>query len=110
MKSRRRIAFTKAGTTPNRTRLQQGFAASGMGLGVSLHGSNLGPPMSALGQKQTLRRILVMSALPPKADITERGWHVRFVPKADIGSFIEQLGGGRTSSPGGRKRTFFATR
>jgi hypothetical protein len=25
--------------------------------------------MSALGQKQTLQRILVMSALPPKADI-----------------------------------------
>jgi hypothetical protein len=31
MKSRRRIAFTKAGTTPNRTRLQQGFATDGMG-------------------------------------------------------------------------------
>src|SRR5262249_32580199 len=25
-----------------------------------------------------------MSALPPKADITERHWHVRFVPEADI--------------------------
>ena len=25
-----------------------------------------------------------MSALPRKADITERDWHVRFVPKADI--------------------------
>src|SRR5215831_12576868 len=25
-----------------------------------------------------------MSALPPKADIAERDWHVRFVPKADI--------------------------
>jgi hypothetical protein len=31
MKSRRRIAFTKAGTTPNRTRLQQGFTTGGMG-------------------------------------------------------------------------------
>jgi hypothetical protein len=31
MKSRRRIAFTKAGTTPNRTRLQQGFATGEMG-------------------------------------------------------------------------------
>jgi hypothetical protein len=31
MKSRRRIAFTKAGTTPNRTRLQQGFPIGGMG-------------------------------------------------------------------------------
>jgi len=25
-----------------------------------------------------------MSALPPKADIAERGRHARFVPKADI--------------------------
>jgi hypothetical protein len=25
-----------------------------------------------------------MSALPPKADIAERDWDVRFVPKADI--------------------------
>ena len=25
-----------------------------------------------------------MSALPPKADIGERNWDVRFVPKADI--------------------------
>jgi hypothetical protein len=24
-----------------------------------------------------------MSALPPKADIAERDWYVRFVPKAD---------------------------
>jgi hypothetical protein len=30
MKSRRRIAFTKAGTTPNRTQLQQGFATGEM--------------------------------------------------------------------------------
>src|SRR5215472_9868985 len=30
--------------------------------------------------------VRVMSALPPKADITERDWNVRFVPKADIGS------------------------
>jgi hypothetical protein len=27
--------------------------------------------------------VRLMSALPPKADIAERGWHVRFVPKAD---------------------------
>jgi hypothetical protein len=25
-----------------------------------------------------------MSAIPPKADIAERAWDVRFVPKADI--------------------------
>ena len=34
----------------------------------------------ALGQKQTLQVILLMSALPPKADIAESDWHVRFVP------------------------------
>jgi hypothetical protein len=40
--------------------------------------------MSALGQKQTLKRIPLMSALPPKADIGTQSWNVRFVPKADI--------------------------
>ena len=54
MKSRRRIAFTKAGTTPNGTRLQQGFAIDEMGFGIKLHSSNSEPLMSALGQKQTL--------------------------------------------------------
>jgi hypothetical protein len=42
--------------------------------------------MSALGQKQTLDWRPLMSALPPKADIAERDWDVRFVPKADIDS------------------------
>ena len=40
--------------------------------------------MSALGQKQTLGKMQLMSALPSKADIPESDWHVRFVPKADI--------------------------
>jgi hypothetical protein len=39
--------------------------------------------MSALGQKQTSAHVRVMSALPQKADIADRDWHVRFVPKAD---------------------------
>jgi hypothetical protein len=34
---------------------------------------------SALGQKQTLRSFRPMSALPPKADIAEHNWDVRFV-------------------------------
>jgi hypothetical protein len=54
------------------------------GLGVKLHSSNLKPPMSALGQKQTLNRRNQMSALPPKADIADAMRNVRFVPKADI--------------------------
>ena len=40
--------------------------------------------MSALGQKQTLRRFQLMSALPPKADINAPVIDVHFVPKADI--------------------------
>jgi hypothetical protein len=39
--------------------------------------------MSALGQKQTSRSEISMSALPPKADIRQREWDVRFVPIAD---------------------------
>ena len=39
------------------------------GSGVSLHGSNSEPLMSALGKKRTSRLVERMSALPPKADI-----------------------------------------
>jgi hypothetical protein len=42
--------------------------------------------MSALGQKQTWRFETVMSALPPKADITAAQTNVCFVPLADIAS------------------------
>jgi hypothetical protein len=38
--------------------------------------------MSALGQKQTLRRAQLMSALPPKADIAERSARACFVPRS----------------------------
>jgi hypothetical protein len=44
--------------------------------------------MSALGQKQTLRRSIEMSAIHPKADIAERDRDVRFVPIADITAVI----------------------
>jgi hypothetical protein len=40
--------------------------------------------MSALGQKQTFTHLRPMSALPPKADMDQRSYDVRFVPKADI--------------------------
>jgi hypothetical protein len=50
-------------------RLQQGFATSEMGRIVILRGNNPQDRMSALGQKQTLRGVRPMSALPPKADI-----------------------------------------
>jgi hypothetical protein len=39
---------------------------------------NAGPAeMSALGHEQTLRHVHVMSVLPLKADIHQRGSHVR---------------------------------
>ena len=56
----------------------------GMGPVVISRGNNPQDRMSALGQKQTSRHLQPMSALPPKADITERGWYVRYVPIADI--------------------------
>ncbi len=43
--------------------------------------------MSALGQKQTWLTVLVMSALPPKADIVYDGGNVCFVPLGDIEPF-----------------------
>ena len=42
--------------------------------------------MSALGHEQTSRRVRVMSVIPLKADIDQRGLHVRYVPLADIGA------------------------
>src|SRR5262249_17910738 len=73
MKSRRRIALTKAGTTPNRTRLQQGFPTGGMGPTDISRGNNSQDRMSALGQKRTSRHLQPMSALPPIADIADSG-------------------------------------
>src|SRR5262249_13943393 len=40
--------------------------------------------LSALGQKQTFRTAIVMSALPPKADICSATAHVCYGPEADI--------------------------
>jgi hypothetical protein len=40
--------------------------------------------MSALGHEQTSRDVRLMSVIPLKADIHQRGVHVRFVPEADI--------------------------
>ena len=40
--------------------------------------------MSAKGHEQTSRHGRVMSVIPVKADIHQRGLHVRLVPLADI--------------------------
>ena len=49
--------------------------------------------MSALGQKRTLVRVHMMSALPLKADIDPQSANVRFVPIADIASSFDQFVG-----------------
>ena len=38
--------------------------------------------MSALGQKRTFRSAIVMSALPPKADIESYGWECPLCAKS----------------------------
>ena len=40
--------------------------------------------MSALGHEQTSRHVRIMSVITLKADIHQRGLHVRLVPIADI--------------------------
>jgi hypothetical protein len=65
-------------------RLQQGFGTGEIGAGVKLRSSNFEPSTSALRQKQTFKRLRLMSALPPKADIGTQSRNVRFVPKADM--------------------------
>jgi hypothetical protein len=53
-----------------------------------LRGSKSRDRMSALGHKRTFWEICGMSALPPKADMAQRGCDVRFVSKADIQAAI----------------------
>ena len=40
--------------------------------------------MSVLGHEQTTRDVRVMSDLPLKADIRQRGVHIRLLSQADI--------------------------
>ena len=55
--------------------------------------------MSALGHEQTSRHVRVMSVLPLKADIHQRGLHVRLVPQADIAINLLALGVGNGRDP-----------
>ena len=47
--------------------------------------------MSAMGHEQTSRHFRVMSVVPLKADIRQRGLRVRFVPKADMPTALQSL-------------------
>jgi hypothetical protein len=54
--------------------------------------------MSALGQKQTLKRPHPMSALPPNSGHAQRDQGLRFVPKADILRLFDHLVGASSDS------------
>ena len=55
--------------------------------------------MSALGHEQTSRNVRVMSVVPLKADIHQRGVHVRLVPKADVGRCQPKLTSSEADDP-----------
>jgi hypothetical protein len=60
--------------------LQQGFGINRMGTESRLQRGNFGQLMSALGHKRTLKRVHLMSALPPEADIYRR----QLVPRCEV--------------------------
>ena len=62
-----------------------------------------GPPMSALGHKQTFRSAISMSALPPKADMCGATRDVRFGPIADIWLSLDHLVGEQQEQLGKRE-------
>ena len=53
--------------------------------------------MSALGHEPTSRHVRVMSVIPLKADIHQRGLHVRLVPEADTARRDEGVAVGRSN-------------
>jgi hypothetical protein len=59
--------------------------------------------MSALGQKQTLDRRPLMSALPPKADIKRRSAHAAHRQLGDISRYPSRLVSGNKFAAGGCK-------
>jgi hypothetical protein len=44
--------------------------------------------MSAMGHERTSRHVRVVSVIPLKADIRQRGFHVRLVPLSDIATWL----------------------
>ena len=76
--------FTACGAMPPHLALQSaGGRYPITALSCVVRHSKIERPTSALGQKQTMEHVRVMSALPPKADIGTQPRDVCFVPKAD---------------------------
>jgi hypothetical protein len=72
---RRRIAHPRLRTTRvSRWDYSRDLRQAKWGSGISLHGGNPEPLMSALGQKQTSARRSLMSALPPKRTLPGDCW------------------------------------
>jgi hypothetical protein len=83
MKSRRRIAFQGYGLRGLAMQdYSRVFRSAKWGCAVSLRGSNPELFMSALGQKQTLTRLMTDVRFGSKADIAECETNVRFAPKS----------------------------
>ena len=40
--------------------------------------------MSAAGHKRKSATTILMSVIPPKAEVARRRWHFRYVPKAEV--------------------------
>jgi hypothetical protein len=99
MKSRRRICLPKAQdyahVEPDYISL---LRPAEWGSTVILRGNNPQDRMSALGHKQTLGRVRLMSALPPKADIAKHWWDVaksrHFALRQRMALFDHLVGGG----------------
>jgi hypothetical protein len=47
--------------------------------------------MSGMGHEQTSRNVRVMSVIPLKAVVDQRGLHVRFVPQAEVPDSRQRL-------------------
>jgi hypothetical protein len=82
MKSRRRIAFSKAQDSPiyDDCNYSRDLRPAKWGSEIKLRSNNSEPLMSALGQKQTLPSHFRISALLLKADMHQDRCDVCFVP------------------------------
>jgi hypothetical protein len=67
------------------------------------HGQSSMGPTSAMGQTRTSWSPLVMSAIPPIAEVPVRARHVRVVPLGDMNPFNRAARQRAPSAPAGRR-------